>query len=117
MEFTTTLKKNHEFRRLYNRGKNAVSPWLALYCRKNGSRNSRIGLTVGTKVGKAVVRNRVRRRLREIYRLHAGELKPGYDLVVVARVRAAGARYGELERSFLQLAKKLELLREKGDRP
>ena len=111
MEFSTTLKKNHEFRRLYNRGKNAVSPWLALYCKKNGSRGNRLGITVSTKVGKAVVRNRTRRKLREIYRLHEQELKPGYDLVVVARVRAGASRYQELERSFLQLAKKLDLLR------
>lgn len=90
-----------------------VSPWLALYCRKNGSRGNRLGITVSTKVGKAVVRNRTRRKLREIYRLHEQELKPGYDLVIVARVRAGASRYWELERSFLQLAKKLDLLRER----
>lgn len=111
VEFSTTLKKNHEFRRLYNKGKSGVSPWLAVYCRKNGRPGNRLGITVGTKVGKAVVRNRVRRKLREIYRLHEGELRPGYDIVVVARGRAAGAHYRELERSFLQLAKKLELAR------
>ena len=65
---------------------------------------------MGTKVGKAVCRNRVRRRLREIYRLHAGELKTGFDLVVVARVRAAHVSYWELERAFLQMAGRLNLL-------
>jgi ribonuclease P protein component len=63
-------------------------------------------------VGKAVCRNRVRRRLREIYRLHEEELKPGYDLVIVARVRAAHASYWELDRSFSRLARKLGLRRE-----
>lgn len=83
---------------------------MVLYCRKNGRKESRLGLTVGTKLGGAVVRNRVRRRLREIYRLHEGELLPGYDIVVVARVRAVHSRYAVLERDFLRLAKKLQLL-------
>lgn len=106
-----SLKQNHVFRRLYNKGKHAVTPALAMYCKGNGRPYNRLGLTVGTKVGKAVCRNRVRRRLREIYRLHAGELKTGYDLVVVARVRAAHVSYWELERAFLQMADKLGLRR------
>ena len=72
---------------------------------------------MGTKLGCAVVRNRVRRRLREIYRLHEQELLPGYDIVVVARVRAVHSRYAVLERDFLRLAKKLQLLRPQGDPP
>lgn len=111
MKFSVSLKQNHAFRRLYAKGKHAVSPALALYCRGNGRNYNRLGLTVGTKVGKAVCRNRVRRRLREIYRLHEEELKPGCDLVIVARVRAAHVSYWELDREFLRLAGKLDLLR------
>ena len=70
---------------------------------------NRLGFTVGKKVGCAVKRNRVRRRLREIYRLHEDELVPGYDIVVVARVKAVYARYAQLEKSFLSLADKLGL--------
>ena len=111
MKYTVSLKKNHEFRRLYNKGKNAVCPSLALYCRKNNRPYSRLGITVGVKVGKAVRRNRIRRRIREAYRVHEAEFLPGYDLVVVARVRAAYARYRELERGLMQSANKLGLLR------
>ena len=110
MKAAVTLKRNHEFQRLYRKGKSAAAPTLALYCRKNRQPENRLGLTVGKKVGGAVTRNRVRRRLREIYRLHKGELRTGYDIVVVARTRAIFARYSELERSFLRLMKKLELL-------
>ena len=110
MKFSVSLKQNHAFRRLYSKGKHAVTPSLALYCRPNGRNYNRLGLTVGTKVGKAVCRNRVRRRLREIYRLHEEELRAGYDLVVVARVRAVHSKYADLERDFLRLAKKLQLL-------
>lgn len=115
MKHTVALKENNVFRRLYAKGRSAVSPTLVLYCRKNGRRESRLGLTVGVKLGCAVERNKIRRRLREIYRLHEDRLLPGYDLVLVARVRAAHSPYGQLEREFLRLAKKLKLLRPKGE--
>ena len=111
MEHTVPMKQNHLFRRLYSKGKSKVNPCLALYCRKNGLDRSRLGLTVGVKVGKAVVRNRTRRRIREAYRIHEDRFLPGYDLVVVARVKAGHSRYREIEHSLLSLADKLGLLR------
>lgn len=116
MKHTVSLKENHLFRRAYNRGKSAADSRLALYARQNGGRTSRLGLTVSTKVGHAVVRNRTRRRLREIYRLHEDALRAGFDVVVVARVRAAQSGYHQLEASFLKLADKLSLLK-KESRP
>lgn len=115
MEFTVTLKKNHEFRRLYAKGKSAATATLAVYCRKNGSGRNRIGYTVSNKIGHAVTRNRVRRRLREIYRLHEGEFRRGSDIVVVARMRAPSADYRRLEADFLKAAGRLDLLRPEGD--
>ena len=112
MKQTVSLKLNREFRRLYQKGKSAVDPFLAVYCRKNRLGFSRLGLTVGTKVGHAVVRNRLRRRLREIYRLHEASFCRGYDLVVVARSRAVDADYRQLERAYLALARRLDVLEE-----
>lgn len=117
MKHTVSLKENRIFRRLYAKGKSGVSPTMVLYCRKNGRTESRLGLTTGTKLGNAVVRNRVRRRLREIYRLHEQDLLPGYDIVIVARVRAVHSRYANLERDFLRLAKKLQLLSQTNGTP
>lgn len=117
MRFSHSMKENSLFRRLYARGKSAANSYLVIYCRKNGSTENRIGYTVSKKLGHAVVRNRVRRRLREIYRLHETEFLPGRDLVVVARSRAVGAPYAKLEHSFLSLAEKLGLLAEKRDDP
>ncbi len=116
MKFTVALKQNHEFRRLYNKGKRAVSPCLAVYCRKTGRPQSRLGITTGVKLGNAVKRNFARRRIRELYRIHEGELIPGCDLVVVARTRLLFVRWRELERDFLRLMKKLELLAPRGDK-
>ena len=110
MEFTVTLKKNYEFRRLYSKGKSTATACLALYCRKNGSVRNRIGSTVSNKIGHAVVRNRIRRRLREIYRLARG-----YDIVVVARMRAHDADYHRLEADFLKAAGRLGLLHAKAE--
>ena len=67
----------------------------------------RVGLTVGAKLGHAVERNRLRRRLREIYRLHEGQFARGYDIVVVARAAAMQAPYRQLEGAYLRLAGKL----------
>ena len=111
MKKTVSLKENHLFRRAYNRGKSAADGRLVLYVRGNGQKGNRLGFTVSTKVGHAVVRNRVRRRLREIYRLHEGQVLGGGDVVVVARPRAASSDYHQLERSFLKLADRLELLK------
>ena len=111
MKYTVSLKENHLFRRAYNRGKSAVDSRLALYVRRNGRKTNRLGLTVSTKVGCAVVRNRIRRRLREIYRLHEDGITPGMDVVVVARTRAASSNYRQLEKSFLKLADRLCLLK------
>lgn len=115
MKHTVSLKLNHVFRRLYAKGKSAAAPTLALYCRRNGLGRTRLGLTVGTKLGGAVVRNRVRRRLKEAYRVNEGRFLPGYDLVVVGRTRAVRARYQEIERHLLQTADKLGLLRKAED--
>ena len=105
-----SLKKNSDFRRLYARGESAATPMLVLYCRRNGRGCNRVGFTVSTKLGGAVVRNRVRRRLREIYRLNAPRLKQGYDMVVVARARAVGAPYRALDAAFLRACESLELM-------
>jgi len=108
------MKENHLFRRLYAKGKSAAVPALAVYVRPNHSRRNRLGVTVGTKVGKAVRRNKVRRRIREAYRIHEWQMAPGWDIVVVARTRAAYASYGEIERGLLSLLDKLGVRQRSG---
>ena len=95
MKRTMTVKENYEFRRIYAKGRSGVSPYLVVYVRPNRRGRNRLGVTVSTKLGHAVVRNRVRRRLREIFRLNQGGLAQGYDMILVARTRAVGAEYRE----------------------
>ncbi|MBD9184142.1 MAG: ribonuclease P protein component [Clostridiales bacterium] len=105
MQFTVSLKQNHIFRRLY-RTPGAADSYLVLYARHNREGKNRVGFTVSKKLGHAVVRNRTRRRLREIYRLNEQSLAPGYDIVIVARSRAVEAPFDKLTASFLGLAEK-----------
>lgn len=112
MDPAVTVKENYEVRRIYRKGKSAVSPQLVIYCQRNRRGHSRLGVSVSTKLGCAVVRNRVRRRIREIYRLNKAKMLPGYDLIVVARVRAVETDYQKLDRTYLRLLEQLDLLRE-----
>ena len=113
MNIRSTLKKNSDFRRLYSKGKSAVDPYLVIYCRRNKGGVNRVGYTVSTKLGHAVTRNRVRRRLREIYRLNSHRLRSGYDIVIVARGRCVGAEYSAMEAAFLSVCDKLGLREDK----
>lgn len=110
MRFSTSLKSNYEFRRLYTKGRSAASPYAVVYCRKNRSPVNRLGLTVSTKLGKAVHRNRIRRRFKEIYRLNEEKFGTGYDIVVVARLRSRNALFKTLEADFMSLSGKLGIL-------
>ena len=104
MKFSCSLKLNHIFRRLYKTAAQANSH-LVLYCKPNHTEKNRIGITVSKKLGKAVIRNRVRRRLREVYRLNEDKFAAGYDIVVVARSRCIRASFPELTQAYLSLAK------------
>ena len=91
-----------------------ASSHVVLYCLKNGHNANRLGITVGSKVGNAVIRNRVRRRLKENYRISEDMFSKGWDLVLVARVRAGEAGFKEIRTDFLQVAAKLGLVKQPG---
>lgn len=103
MRFSSALKLNHIFQRLY-RTQGQADSLLALYARPNKLGRNRVGITVGKKLGHAVVRNRTRRRIREVYRLNEGSLTPGWDIVIVARTKAIEAPFDKLTASFLKLS-------------
>ncbi len=111
MKFSSSLKLNHIFRRLYSTA-GFANGHLVLYARKNHSDQNRVGITVGKKLGGAVTRNLVRRRLREVYRLHEAQFAPGWDIVVVARSRCIKADFTTLTSAYLSLAAKAGILKE-----
>ena len=111
MKFSSSLKLNHIFRRLYATSGLANS-YLVFYARRNRTGTNRVGVTVSKKLGHAVVRNRVRRRLREVYRLNEDRFTPGWDIVVVARSRCIKADFQKLTNAYLSLAEKAGVLRQ-----
>ncbi|MBO7251602.1 MAG: ribonuclease P protein component [Oscillospiraceae bacterium] len=111
MKYSTSLKLNHIFQRLY-RSKGVADGYLVLYSRRNRTGENRIGITVSKKLGKAHIRNRTRRRIREVYRINEERFLPGWDIVVVARTKAVNAPFDKLMGSYLFLAKRAGILRE-----
>ena len=109
MKFSKSLKLNHIFRRLYSTSGHANS-FLVLYARKNHTATNRVGVTVSKKLGGAVVRNRVRRRVREVYRLNESRFAPGWDIVVVARSRCIKGDFQKITEAYLSLAQKAGIL-------
>ena len=105
MQFSESLKKNHQFQFVYKNGKSYVNKYLVMYIKENGLERNRIGISVSKKVGNSVVRHRVTRLIRESYRLHESVFNSGLDIVVVARSVAAQADYEKIESALLHLAK------------
>lgn len=107
MKVFTTLKKNKEYRHVYNRGKSFVDRYLVIYYLSNNLDFCRFGFTVSKKIGNAVTRNRVRRLLKEVCRLNSNVFTGGFDLVLVARRGIVDLDYRRVEESVLKLIKKV----------
>lgn len=103
MRYTTAINRNFQFRRMYRSAASRANSYLVLYYRKNKGKENHLGITVSKKVGTAVVRNRVRRLIKENYRLYEEQILQGYDLVIVARVKAAEADFYQIRHSLLSL--------------
>lgn len=98
------LCKNREYQLVYRHGKSFVNKRVVLYVMPRSPKQpTRIGFVTGKKIGCAVERNRCRRLMKEVYRLHQFELKDGYDLVLIGRGYLKHARYEEAEKSILQV--------------
>ncbi|MDD6308166.1 MAG: ribonuclease P protein component [Clostridia bacterium] len=110
MKKTVSITKNHEFRSLYYKGGSKASGLLVVYFRKNRYGQNRLGITVSKKVGNAVVRNRVRRLIKENYRLLEMQIADGYDIVIVARLRMVEADFHAIGASLSGLLQKCGLL-------
>lgn len=108
------LKKDQEFTHVYKKRKTYGNRNFTLYCRKNDLPYTRVGFSISKKVGKAVVRNRCKRRMRAIYEGRIDEIKSGYDLVFVIKPLCALSSYEELESAFLHILRVSRLGKRQG---
>lgn len=95
------LRRRPEFLRVQNEGRKFVTEHFLIFARANGLPHPRIGITASRKVGKAHARNRVKRLVREVFRVHKACFPPGLDVVVIVRSHAAEVRHAQVERELL----------------
>ncbi len=105
-----SICRNNDFRRIYAKGKSFVGSVVVTYAQKNRLGITRVGITTSKKIGNAVARSRCRRVIRAAYQDLSQSVKPGYDLVFVARGRTCFVKSTEVRRVMAQHLKKAGLL-------
>ncbi|THF73495.1 ribonuclease P protein component [Cohnella fermenti] len=116
MQRKLRLRNREDFNRIYRHGQSFANSQFVVYWRRwSETERFRLGISASSKLGGAVVRNGLRRRIKEIVRLNAGKLNDGLDLILIVRKPALGLSYQEMERSVLHVLRKAGLT--KGSTP
>ena len=103
MKFSESLKKNSDFQKVYREGRSYANRYLVMYTLENGTECNRIGISVSKKVGNSIVRHRLKRLIKEAYRLQEDMFHSGLDIVVIARMSAKEISYRETKSALLHL--------------
>ncbi|MBP2642338.1 MAG: rnpA [Firmicutes bacterium] len=106
------LKKNKHFQAVYRHAKSVANRYMVLYVLKRKGGPGQVGFAAGKRLGNAVVRNRVKRLLREAYRLNCHKLNDGFDLIIVGRQAVIDKGYSPVEDSFINLCSRAGILRD-----
>ncbi len=102
------LRKNKNFQAVYKDGRSVSNRLLVLYMLPNQSAVSKIGFAAGKRLGNAVVRNRVKRMMREAFRLNRDQLPVGYDYILVGRKPAVDVKAQDVFKAFLNLCGRIQ---------
>lgn len=116
-----SLKKNSHFQRVYNNGRSKASKYLVVYWLANKKQYSvnRYGITISKKIGNAVVRNKIKRRIKEILRKWDDNnyIKSGFDIVIITRKPVIDLSYHQIKEDLKRLLYKSSLIdSKKGDK-
>ena len=112
MRKTIPIKSNREFTRVYKKGKFFAGKYIVLYMLPNGLNINRLGITASKKAGKSIRRNRIKRLIKENYRLNEEFVRSGFDLVFVARNNEMLPDYYDIKKEMCFLFRKLKLVDE-----
>lgn len=107
MKNTYSLKKNYDFKYVYNNGRFKSDRNFVMYVCNNGESFNRLGITVSKKVGNSVVRHRIKRLVKESYRLKENNYTSGIDIVVLARKDSGDISFDIVDKSIYHLGKRL----------
>ena len=107
-----SIRKNSDFQVVYQTGKSLANKQLVMYVKETDCPESRIGISVSKKVGNSVVRHHLVRLVRESFRLNRETLTTGLDIVVVVRAAAKDSEYKTIERAFLHLCGRHNIIKE-----
>ena len=105
------IKSKNAFQIVYKTGRSVVDSMSVMYVLANDEKNIKIGFAVGKKMGNAVVRNRVKRLMREVFRHRRSELKDSIYIIWVARKKIIAADIYTYDRIFMRLAKRAGILK------
>lgn len=109
MKQTLPITNNREFAKIYKRGRYIPGRYVVLHYLKNRSETNRLGVTTGKKIKGSVSRNRMRRLLRETYRLREEDIKTGYDIILLGRDNPEGLKLEKVDKDVVYLFKKAGL--------
>ena len=105
MKYSESLKKNKDFRNVYENGISYGNKYLVMYVKENGTDRNRLGISVSKKVGNSIVRHRLTRLVRESYRLQEEKFRCGFDIIVIVRMSAREKKYQVVESALLHLGR------------
>ncbi|NLY77125.1 MAG: ribonuclease P protein component [Tissierellia bacterium] len=115
MDEKNRLKKNEDFKKVYKYGKSYYNRNLVMYIKKNGLDYTRVGFTVTKKIGNSVVRNKIRRRIKEIVRQNFISVKEGYDIILVPKKNVVDINFQELESAVFHIFKLAHVFKNQGE--
>lgn len=104
-EHFQTLRKNSEFKDVYNYKISYANKYLIMYIKENGTDTCRLGVSVSKKVGNSIVRHRLARLIREAFRLNINHIPDGLDVIFIARAGLSDKGYFETESAMIHLFK------------
>ncbi|GIQ70034.1 ribonuclease P protein component [Xylanibacillus composti] len=111
MQRRLRLTNRRDFQTVYRWGKSAANSQFVVYYRRNpNTERFRLGISASKKLGNAVVRNRLRRQIKEIVRLHVDQIQPQHDVIIIARKPSTAQDYWQMEKSLLHVLKRAGLL-------